>query len=50
VRDIIELAAELKVDLLVIGARGHSAIYERLVGSRADRIVQLAQCPVLEVK
>jgi nucleotide-binding universal stress UspA family protein len=50
VRDIVELAASLKVDLLVIGARGHSAIYERLVGSRADRIMQLAQCPVLVVK
>jgi nucleotide-binding universal stress UspA family protein len=36
--------------LLVIGARGHSAIYERLVGSRADRIMQLAPCPVLVVK
>jgi nucleotide-binding universal stress UspA family protein len=50
VRDIVELAAQLKVDLLVIGARGHSAIYERLIGSRADRIMQLAQCPVLVVK
>jgi nucleotide-binding universal stress UspA family protein len=50
VRDIVELAAKLNVDLLVIGAKGHSAIYERLVGSRADRIMQLAQCPVLVVK
>lgn len=50
VRDIVELAAELKVGLLVIGAKGHSAIYERLIGSRADRIMQLAQCPVLVVK
>jgi len=50
VRDIVELAKKLKVDLLVIGATGHSAIYERLIGSRADRIVQLAQCPVLVVK
>jgi nucleotide-binding universal stress UspA family protein len=50
VRDIVELAAQLKVDLLVIGARGHSAIYDRLIGSRADRIMQLAQCPVLVVK
>ncbi len=32
VRDIIELATELKVDLLVIGSRGRSAIYERLMG------------------
>jgi nucleotide-binding universal stress UspA family protein len=50
VRDIVELAAQLKADLLVIGAKGHSAIYERLIGSRADRIMQLAQCPVLVVK
>jgi nucleotide-binding universal stress UspA family protein len=50
VRDIVGIAAELKVDLLVIGARGHSVIYERLIGSRADRIMQLAQCPVLVVK
>lgn len=50
VRDIIELADELKVDLLVIGARRHSAIYERIVGSSADRIMQRAHCPVLVVK
>jgi nucleotide-binding universal stress UspA family protein len=49
-RSIVMLAADLKVELLVIGARGHSAMYERLVGSRADRIMHLAQCPVLIVK
>ena len=48
--DIVELAQELKAELLVIGATGHSALYERLIGSRADRIVQLAHCPVLVVK
>ena len=50
VRDIVKLAAELEVELLVIGAVGHSELYERLIGSRADRITQLAQCPVLVVK
>jgi nucleotide-binding universal stress UspA family protein len=50
VRDVIELAARLKADLLVIGATGHSALYTRMIGSRADRIVQLAPCPVLVVK
>jgi nucleotide-binding universal stress UspA family protein len=50
VRDIIELARELKADLLVIGATGHSALYERMIGSRADRIIQLAPCPVLVIK
>jgi nucleotide-binding universal stress UspA family protein len=50
VRSIVMLAADLKVELLVIGARGHSAFYERLVGSRADRIMHLAPCPVLVAK
>ena len=50
VRVIVELARELEAELLVIGATGHSALYERLIGSRADRIVQLAHCPVLVVK
>jgi len=50
VRDVVKLAAELKAELLVIGATGHSALYERMIGSRADRMVQLAPCPVLVVK
>ena len=50
VRDIVKLAADLKVDLLVIGAQGHSELYERMIGSRADRIIQLAQCPVMVAK
>ena len=50
VRSIIDLAAELGADLLVIGATGHSALYERMLGSRADGVIQLASCPVLVVK
>ena len=50
VRDILKLAADLDVGLLVIGATGHSQIYERMLGTRAARIVHLAQCPVLVVK
>ncbi len=50
VQAIIGLARDLNAELLVIGARGHSALYERLVGSRASQIMQLAPCPVLVVK
>jgi nucleotide-binding universal stress UspA family protein len=50
VRDIVRLTSELGADLLVIGASGHSAFYERMIGSRADRLVQLAPCPVLVIK
>jgi nucleotide-binding universal stress UspA family protein len=50
VRIIVDLVPQIGADLLVIGATGHSALYERMIGSRADRIVQLAACPVLVVK
>lgn len=50
VRDIVKLAADLEVDLLVIGSSGRSALYARIIGSRAARIPQLAHCPVLVVK
>jgi nucleotide-binding universal stress UspA family protein len=50
VRDILMLAADLKAELLVIGATGHSAFYQRMVGSKAARVVHLAACPVLVVK
>jgi len=50
VRDIVDLAADLKADLLVVGASGHSALYNRMIGSRAARIVHLAPCTVMVVK
>ena len=50
VRDIILLAGDLKADLLVIGATGHSTFYERVLGTRADRLVDLSPCPVLVAK
>jgi nucleotide-binding universal stress UspA family protein len=50
VRDIIMLAGEMKADLLVIGATGHSTFYERVLGTRADRLVDLSPCPVLVAK
>ena len=50
VRDIVALAADLRVDLLVVGASGHSALYDRMIGSRADGIVHLSPCPVLVVR
>ncbi len=50
VRDIVDFASKIQAKLLVIGATGHSALYERIIGSRADRIVQLSPCPVLVVK
>lgn len=37
-------------DLLVAGFMGHSALYNRVIGSTTDRLVELAPCAVLIVK
>jgi nucleotide-binding universal stress UspA family protein len=50
VRAIVEFVAERGFDLLVVGATGHSILYRAMIGSRADRLVHLAPCPVLVVK
>ena len=47
---ILDAAKELHADLLVIGGTGHYALHERMIGSRADRLVNLSPCPVLVVK
>jgi nucleotide-binding universal stress UspA family protein len=47
---IIEFVRTHDVDLLVVGFMGHSALYNRLIGSTADRLVDHAPCAVLVVK
>jgi nucleotide-binding universal stress UspA family protein len=49
-RDVIKLASDLGADLIVVGASGHSALYDRMIGSRAQKILHHATCPVLVVK
>jgi nucleotide-binding universal stress UspA family protein len=43
-------ALEVGADLLVIGHAGHSAIWGRLLGTTADKIVDHAPCSVLMVR
>ena len=50
VPSILGLIEREKCDLLVVGFMGHSALYNRLIGSTTDRLVELAPCPVLVVK
>lgn len=47
---LCELAEQLSVDLLVIGARGLTAGTRWLMGSVSDRVVHHAPCPVLVVR
>jgi nucleotide-binding universal stress UspA family protein len=47
---ICEFVEREGVDLLVVGYMGHSALYNRLIGSTTDRLVEHAACTVLVVK
>jgi len=49
-RNVIKLAKDLGADLIIVGASGHSALYDRMIGSRAQKILHHATCPVLVVK
>jgi nucleotide-binding universal stress UspA family protein len=47
--EILKFAAATKVDLIVLGRRGHSTLGEALFGSVAEKIVRRAHCAVLVV-
>jgi len=49
-KSIVELIKRKGFDLLVIGFMGHSALYERVMGSTCQSLVRLAPCSVLVVK
>jgi nucleotide-binding universal stress UspA family protein len=49
-RTIIETAAELDSDLIVLGNRGHSRLWGGFLGHTADRVNDHAPCSVLIVR
>jgi len=50
VTTISDCVASGGFDLLVVGFMGHSALYNRLIGSTTDRLVEHAPTAVLVVK
>ena len=48
--EIIALANKDKVDMIVMGAKGRSALLDVLIGSIAQRVSSLAKQPVLLIK
>lgn len=46
---LLDYAERHKIDLIVLGVRGHGLIGTMLVGSTTDRIIRRASCPVLSV-
>jgi nucleotide-binding universal stress UspA family protein len=47
---ILEQAAKLKVDLIVMGTHGRSGATRFLLGSVAEAVVRRASCPVLTLR
>ncbi len=47
---IIEFAERGGYDLLIVGYMGHSTLYNRVIGSTALRLAELAPCKVMIVK
>jgi nucleotide-binding universal stress UspA family protein len=47
---IVDFIEQEGFDLLVAGFMGHSAVYNRVIGSTTDRLVELAPCSVLVAK
>lgn len=47
---IIHAARKEGIDLIVMGTRGRTGLKHALLGSVAERVVQLAPCPVLTVR
>ena len=49
-REVLALAQERGVDLIVLSTRGRSGLDWALIGSQAEKIIRGAACPVLTIK
>jgi nucleotide-binding universal stress UspA family protein len=47
---ILEVAEKIEPDLIVMGTRGQTGLKHVLLGSVAERVVRMANCPVMTVK
>jgi universal stress protein A len=49
-REIVNVARELEIDLIVIATHGYTGLKHVLLGSTAERVVRHAPCPVFVVR
>lgn len=47
--EIVRVADERKIDLIVLGSHGRGGISRAILGSVADKVMRTAHCPVLIV-
>ncbi len=50
VKDILNVAKDKEVDLIVIGTHGRTGVPHLIIGSVAENVVRKAHCPVLTVR
>ena len=48
--EIIEVAAQSNIDLVIIASHGHTSLAHIVLGSTVERVVRYAPCPVLVVR
>jgi nucleotide-binding universal stress UspA family protein len=49
-KEIVRIAEEVKADLIVISAQGHTAFHNFMIGSVTEKIVRISPIPVLIVR
>jgi universal stress protein A len=49
-QEIVKLACEMSADLIIMGTHGWTGFKHLLLGSVAENVLRLANCPVLVVK
>jgi len=49
-KEIVRIAGEEKMDLIVIATHGHSGWHHLVIGSVAEKVIRLAPCPVFAVR
>jgi universal stress protein A len=47
---ILDCAHAQKADLIVMGTHGHTGLTHLVLGSTAERIVRMSECPVMTVR
>ncbi|MEI7820653.1 MAG: universal stress protein [Verrucomicrobiota bacterium] len=49
-QEVIEIAQEMKCDMIILATHGYTGLKHALLGSVAEKIVRHAPCPVLTVR
>jgi nucleotide-binding universal stress UspA family protein len=48
--EIVQVARDENIDLIVMGTHGHTGVEQILFGSTAEKVVRKSPCPVLTVR